>query len=149
MGLAYTYEPLMIGEEGKDRMRMELGDTIVSGGENTAALSDEEYESIIKLYVNEKGKSFSYAKFKCAEAIFMKLSYEVNTGIGSLSYQFGERADRWKELYYTLKKSHSAPSVNPSAIGQGCEDGGHYFRRDMLSNPRSVTEPGPFGSKHE
>ena len=37
---AYTYEPGNIKEFGKDRMRFELGDTMVEGGSDTTALTD-------------------------------------------------------------------------------------------------------------
>ena len=39
----YTYDPSKIQENGKDRMRFELGDTMVEGEAETCALSDEEY----------------------------------------------------------------------------------------------------------
>ena len=38
----YTYEPEKISENGKDRMRFELGDTMVEGGADTSALADAE-----------------------------------------------------------------------------------------------------------
>ena len=36
MGRTYTYEPEKISENGKDRMRFELGDTMVEGGSDTS-----------------------------------------------------------------------------------------------------------------
>lgn len=50
MPATYTYDPSMITVEGKDRMRFELGDTVVQGGNLTAALCDEEYEVTIAQY---------------------------------------------------------------------------------------------------
>lgn len=41
---AYTYEPGNITEFGKDRMRFELGDTMVEGLADTTALTDEEIQ---------------------------------------------------------------------------------------------------------
>ena len=43
----YTYEPALIGEYGKDRMRFELGDTMVQDGKLTCALCDEEYITLL------------------------------------------------------------------------------------------------------
>ena len=45
---AYTYEPENIKEFGKDRMRFELGDTMVEGGPDTSALTDQEISTAIK-----------------------------------------------------------------------------------------------------
>ena len=45
----YTYDPSKIQENGKDRMRFELGDTMVEGEAETCALSDEEYTAILVL----------------------------------------------------------------------------------------------------
>ena len=43
----YTYNPEKIGEPGVDRMRFEIGDTMVEGEQETSALCNEEYEAII------------------------------------------------------------------------------------------------------
>ena len=45
---AYTYEPENIKEFGKDRMRFELGDTMVEGGPDTSALTDQEIQAAIE-----------------------------------------------------------------------------------------------------
>ena len=47
---AYTYEPGNIKEFGKDRMRFELGDTMVEGGSDTTALTDQEIQAAIGAY---------------------------------------------------------------------------------------------------
>ena len=72
----YTYNPTLISEKGKDRMRLELGDTTFAPGELTAALSDEEYITLIKTYPNWKK-----AKMACLRAILMRFSHQVNTSI--------------------------------------------------------------------
>ena len=43
----YTYDPEKITEPGKDRMRFELGDTMVEGLSDTTALTDEEIQAAI------------------------------------------------------------------------------------------------------
>ena len=60
----YQYEPGNIAEYGKDRMRFELGDTMVEGREKTSALSDEEYEALL-----EMNKNWKRAKLACIESI--------------------------------------------------------------------------------
>lgn len=42
----YTYNPEKIGEPGVDRMRFEIGDTMVEGEQETSALCNEEYEAM-------------------------------------------------------------------------------------------------------
>ena len=59
----YTYDPTKIKEKGKDRMRFELGDTMVEGGAETAALSDEEINAVLEMYPNKwKKPSWRYLK---------------------------------------------------------------------------------------
>ena len=42
---SYTYQSEKIIEYNKDRMRFELGDTMVEGGSQTTALTDEEIQA--------------------------------------------------------------------------------------------------------
>jgi len=129
--MTYTYNPSEIGTNGKDKMRFELGDTVVEGGEVTCILSDEEYESVINAY--QRGpKAWVIAKLKLLEAICRKLSYEVDTKIDVANYGFGDRAQLWKDMYEELKRTLSTPllKVNYS-------DGGHYFYAGMLENNRA------------
>lgn len=127
--MTYTYDPTKIAEEGKDRMRFELGDTVIAGGATTSPLCDEEYNAII----NSK-KSWKRAKLALLEAIMMKLSYEVNTSVDGLSYSLSDRANRWREMYDKLKKelSSGVPTVNKSAIYG--KDEPHYFHNNMQAN---------------
>ena len=48
--LTYTYDASKIAEHGLDQMRFELGDTMVEGGVETCALSDQEYKAVIEAY---------------------------------------------------------------------------------------------------
>lgn len=125
----YTYDPTLISEDGKDRMRFELGDTVIEGGPMTSPLCDEEYEAVIT-----DSKSWKRAKLRLLEAIVMKLSYEVNTSIDGLSYSLSDRANRWREMLKELKKelSSGVPMANLSAIYG--KDEAHYFHRDLHAN---------------
>lgn len=131
----YTYDPTKITEVGLDRMRFELGDTVVDMEGITSPLCDEEYKAIIDKY----GKSWRLAKLKCLEAIVMKLSYEVNTSVGGLSYSLSERYDRWKKMLDEAKKEASAIAGLPRAGCPGSlmpHGGTPYFYNDMLANRR-------------
>jgi len=125
----FTYDPTKIGEYGKDRMRFELGDTIVEGEGQAAALSDEEYEAVIAA---NPGK-WKRAKLALIESIMRRFSYEVDEKVGPLTLSLRQRYDSWKAMYDQLKKevaNCTVPSANPSAI-----NGGHYFYEGMHNNP--------------
>lgn len=126
----YSYNPNNITKNGVDRMRFELGDTIVDIGEVTSPLSNEEYNAMITMYPNWKK-----AKLECLKAIVMKLSYEVDTSTEGLSYSLNQRAERWREMLKEAKKelSYGVPTCNPAAIYG--RDEPHYFRADLHANP--------------
>ena len=105
MAGTYSYDPAKLEEEGKDFMRFQLGDTMVEGKEKTCALTDEEYNAILKMHSNWKR-----AKLACIESIFRRFSYEPDTATGPLSFQFGARAKLWREEYEKLKKDLSKSS---------------------------------------
>lgn len=96
----YTYEPEKISENGKDRMRFELGDTMVEGGADTSALADAEITAALEMY---PGK-WKRAKLALLESICRRFSYEPDTKTGPLSFSFGERAKQWREDYEKLKR---------------------------------------------
>lgn len=124
----YTYDPTKIKENGKDRMRFELGDTMVEGAEETCALSDEEYTAILEIY---PGK-WRRAKLALIESILRRFSYEVDTKVGPLSLSLRQRVEGWQKMYDDLKteiKTSVAPSANPIAIS-----GEHYFFEGMHDN---------------
>ena len=128
----YTYDPTRLSAKGKDRMRFELGDTVIDRGPMTSPLCDQEYEAILA-----EEPSWKKAKFRCLQAICMKLSYEVDTSIAGLSYSLNQRAERWQEMLKAAKKEMAALSVplaDPRALGP--KDGELYFHTDMHRNPR-------------
>lgn len=131
----YSYDPTKITEQGVDQMRFELGDTVVDMEGITSPLCDEEYNAIIEKY----GKSWRKAKLKCLEAIAMKLSYEVNTSVGGLSYSLSERYERWKKMLDEAKKEVKAMGNVPRAGDAGSlmpHGGTPYFYNDMQANKR-------------
>lgn len=126
----YTYNPDKINENGVDRMRFELGDTIFNPGELTAALSDEEYTSVISMY-----NGWKRAKLAALEAILMKFAHQCTFTVGPVSYSFSERVKTWQTLYDKLKNNLSSSMPPSSGIG-GSECGRPYFYEDMQKNPR-------------
>ena len=131
----YTYDPSKITEGGMDQMRFELGDTVVDLDTITSPLCDEEYNAIIQKY----GKSWRRAKFECLRAIVMKLSYEVDTSIGGLSYSLDQRYERWKKMYDDAKKDANAIASTPRVGNPGSlspHGGTPYFYNDMQANRR-------------
>ena len=133
----FTYDPTRITEQGLDQMRFELGDTVVDMEGITSPLCDEEYTAIIEKY----GKNWRKAKLKCLEAIVMKLSYEVNTSVGGLSYSLSERYERWKKMLDDAKKEAKASAI--AGVPRAGEPGSlmphgrtPYFYNDMQANER-------------
>lgn len=138
MTKTYQYDPTNIMEYTVDRMRLELGDTQVEGEENTAALSDEEYRGLINLYFTNQRGSWALAKFKCLEAIFMRLAYESDFSIGGMSVALSNRFENWRKLYEEQKKIFQGTAIGAegSLPKKHEADGGHYFYNGMLGNTR-------------
>lgn len=131
----FTYDPTKITEGGVDQMRFELGDTVVDMEGISSPLCDEEYSAILKKH----GDNWKKARYVCLKAIVMKMSYEVNTSVGGLSYSLSERYKRWKDMLDDEKKSLSAINSVPRAGYPGSlspHGGTPYFYNDMQANRR-------------
>lgn len=105
----YEYDPAKIKDNGKDRMRFELGDTMVEGASDTCALTDEEIEAALSIYPDR----WKRAKLALLESICRRFAYEVNTTEGPVRLELMSRAKLWREDYEALKKelSDSGTSV--------------------------------------
>lgn len=123
----YSYDPSNITKYGKDRMRFELGDTMVENGASTAALTDEEISAMIETY-SERWKR---AKLALLESICRRFSYEPDTKTGPVTFSFGERAKLWREDYETLKKEVAKESIKVPQI-RNSKDA--YFYSGMMEN---------------
>ena len=131
----YSYNPEKITEGGVDQMRFELGDTIVDMNNITSPLCDEEYKAIIE---SCKG-NWRKAKYKCLDAICMKMAYEVTTSVDGLSYSLSERYERFKKMKDDAKKELAAIGGVPRAGNPGSlmpHGGTPYFYNDMQANRR-------------
>lgn len=112
---SYNYNPEKLNENGKDRMRFELGDTLVEGKEETCALCDEEYQALIPDTINGK-RQWLKAKLACLESIFRRFSYEVDTKTGPVSLALGNRAKLWQEEYEKVKEELKASSISVGSV---------------------------------
>lgn len=128
----YTYEPANVKELGKDRMRFELGDTMIEGGPDTTALTDEEIQAAIDTYP----KKWKRAKLMLLESLCRRFSYEVDTKTGPLTLSFQERAKLWHEDYQALKKEVSAESCRVAMSSNGIHNKPPYFYAGMQQNER-------------
>lgn len=127
----YTYDPASIKENGKDRMRFELGDTMVEGGSETSALTDEEYAAALEMYPER----WKRAKLACLESICRRFAYEPDTKEGPLSFSFSDRAKLWRDDYDALKKEVSAESMTvPNSFDSDKPPKPPYFYSGMMEN---------------
>lgn len=128
----YSYDPLKIKDRGKDQMRFELGDTFVDGGADTCALADEEYEGMLS-GIADNAIAWKKAKLSVLKAILFKMSYQVDTKIDALQYNFGGRAERWKKLYEDLK-AEVGKTASVFVIDTDITEKPPYFYTGMNSN---------------
>lgn len=125
----YTYDPAQITQRGKDRMRFEIGDTMVEGGAETCALTDEEITAVLAAYPNR----WKRAKLAIVESLCRRFSYEVDTDVGPLSLGLQGRVTAWREMYKELKAEtggYAVPTASPNAISTP-----PYFYAGMMDNP--------------
>lgn len=135
MTKSYTYDPGKIKELGKDRMRFELGDTMVEGNSDTTALTDEEIQAAVELYP----KAWKRAKLMLLESICRRFAYEPDTKTGPLSLSLQDRAKIWRSDYEALKKEVSDDTASVPLSVCGSNGGNAYFHTDMQRNERTIT----------
>lgn len=129
----YSYDPGKIKESAKDRMRFELGDTMVEGNSDTTALTDEEIQAALDLYPD----SYKRAKLMLLESLYRRFAYEPDTKTGPLWLYFHDRAELWKKDYDALKKEIDAESCSVPKFGNGIYHKPPYFHTGMQQNERA------------
>jgi hypothetical protein len=141
--MTYSYDPTQIKAGGKDQMRFELGDTFTDEDAETCALADEEYTAIIESYTSGNAtKKWKRAKLDVLQAIVFKLAYQVDTKIDVLTYDFGERAERWKALYDELSQELTAADSIPTMSAEATHKQPYFFG-GMLNNPYAKPDARP------
>lgn len=137
MSATFTYEPALIGQPGKDRMRFELGDFMVDEP-NERYLSDEEIEAIIAAHP----ASWKRAKLALVESLLHRFAYEVDTKSGPVSWSLSQRYKAWKALRDELKQEaegeDSIPPAPPIAHIRP-----PYFYEGMHDNWKGLTRNVP------
>ncbi|MCD8011644.1 MAG: hypothetical protein LUG99_00430 [Lachnospiraceae bacterium] len=132
-GGTYNYDPGKITEDGMDRMRFELGDTMVEGGPDTCALTDEEICAALAMYP----KRWKRAKLALLESICRRFAYEVDTKEGPLSFNFYDRAKLWREDYEALKAEVEEENISLPNFGNSRAKKPPYFYTGMMQNQRA------------
>lgn len=132
MTRSYNYDHTQVAEYGKDRMRFELGDTMVEGGPSTTALTDEEITAALEAYPN----SWKRAKLMLLESLYRRFAYEVDTKTGPLTLSMQARAKLWKEMYDELKEEVETQCVSVPDGTNGCKKP-PYFYTGMMENERT------------
>lgn len=128
----YTYEPANIRKPCKDRMRFELGDTMVEGGPDTSALTDIEIETAIELYP----ESWKRAKLMLLESLCRRFAYEPDTKTEKLWLYLHSRAELWRKDYEALKKELEVETCSVPKFSNGsCNP--PYFYAGMQQNERA------------
>lgn len=130
---SYTYDPGKLAEPGMDRMRFELGDTMVEGLSDTTALTDEEIQAAIDIYP----ESWKRAKLMLLEGLCRRFAYEANTKTGPLTLELQERAKLWRADYEKLKKEVSVESCTIPQLNNGTAGKPPYFYAGMQQNERA------------
>ncbi len=132
MAKGYNYNPAKVREYGVDRMRFELGDTMVEGGPDTSALMDEEIQAAIDTWP----KAWKRAKLMLLESLCRRFAYEVDTKTGPLQLNMQERAKLWRADYEALKKEVAAGSCTVPGLGDSVNRKPPYFYTGMQQNER-------------
>jgi hypothetical protein len=135
--MTYSYDPAQIKVRGKDQLRFELGDTNISGGAASCALSDEEYTALLEGLNTGNKKAWLHVKLTVLEGIMFKLSYMVDTKIDVLSYDLGKRAEQWQKLYEQLKAQYLAQMSVPT-MDERTAKKPPYFHTGMDDNKRAI-----------
>ncbi len=129
----YTYDPGSITENGKDRMRFELGDVMVEGGAETTALTDEEITAALQAYP----ASWKRAKLFLLESLYRRFAYETDTRTGPLELYLQQRAKLWKDDYEKLKKEVALECATVPYSATGRRNKPPYFYAGMQENQRA------------
>lgn len=130
---SYNYNPADIKGQTVSRMRFELGDTMVDGGADTTALTDEEIQVAIDSYPN----LWKRAKLMLLESLYRRFSYEVDTKTGPLTLNLHDRAAMWREDYLALKKEIQQESCSVPPFAGGAANKPPYFYAGMQQNERA------------
>lgn len=135
---SYNYDPAEVLAFGKDRMRFELGDTMVEGGFDTAALTDQEIEAALGAFPGR----WKRAKLFLLESLMRRFAYEVDTKTGPLDLKLQERAKLWRKDWEALKGEVALESATIPDLMLDSAKKPPYFYAGMQENVRALHETG-------
>lgn len=128
--MTYSYCAENITQNGIDKMRFELGDTMTEGGADTCILCDEEYIAMLA-----QRKTWQKAKIECLKAIVMKLCYEVDYKVNDMSLSLSDRYKHFKNMLEELeKKQQSSAFMSKTATTKQTKP---YFYLGMQENKKA------------
>ena len=128
--MTYSYCAENITQNGIDKMRFELGDTMTEGGADTCILCDEEYIAMLAQH-----KTWQKAKIECLKAIVMKLCYEVDYKVNDMSLSLSDRYKHFKNMLEELeKKQQSSAFMSKTATTKQTKT---YFYLGMQENKKA------------
>ncbi len=128
--MTYTYCAENIIENSVDKMRFELGDTLVEGGADTCLLCDEEYTAMLA-----QSKTWQKAKISCLKAIIMKLSYEVDYKVDNMSLSLSKRYENLKKMLKELEQQQTGALIGAMTYNE--TEKAPYFYLGMQQNPKA------------
>lgn len=131
--MAYTYSPGSVMAGGKDSMRFQIGDTVVSGGASTAFLADEEIAAVLAEYPTD----WKRAKYVLIQGVCNRLAFETDWSDDGTSFKLDQRAERWQKLLEAAKRDLETGVPIPGCIVDSMTGyaQGHYFYGGMNQSP--------------
>lgn len=129
--MAATYDPNAVNQNGKDRIRFELGDT----DPDDAELQDEEIEAILETQ-SEATVPWLRSAAMLARVVHRRYSRQATFSVGTIKFDYQGRAEQWGKLADSLEVqagvgiAGASTSAAPSAGGVAAL-GENYFYKGM------------------
>lgn len=126
--MAATYDPTLVDQNGRDRVRFELGDT----DPEAAELQDEEIDALL----NQSDLEWLPAAARGARVIHRRYARQATFSVGPVKFDNNARAKTWGELADQLEAQAgvgfegAAMHAVPSAGGLAGPEG-NYFQTGM------------------
>ena len=135
--MSFSYTPTNISQNGKDRIRFELGDTDAAD----PLLQDEEIAGALSISSNGHAE----ATARAARAIAVKFTRQADLQVGPLKLTYQNRAAAYTTIAESFEgKAGLTPGdTSGGAGGAGISAGGmagaggNYFGAGMMDNPVS------------
>lgn len=139
MGWTYSGDP---SSSAQDEVRFLIGDT----DQDEQLLTDEEIAYTIQVYPDDGTAYSNYrAAAECARSLSAKFARLVNKTVGSLSLQYGSRAQQFRELAQMLEdqsiKGTSQRKMGAPILGGG---GKTYLMGNWTNSDDTIDDGGAY-----